>query len=222
MHNMYWLNSKLCVWMCFFHIYVNCFSFMSCVCVCACFSLYTVFFSPSFIHAISVHCNCVCMSLHVLLFVVCMPCSVMAFEWLSHVLWCHAYYCTGSVWFSRNFVLFGEFSYSLIYTLQYTFDERFAPSPSEWQHCSSSCSLQWPQGPSARAVWDLWGRLPAQGEGEDHADCKWQWMVEWIVHVWLQCRMWPLSFHKLLHNTSWFTFHCSSVHIISVSALHML
>ena len=26
--------------------------------------------------------------------------------WLSHVLWCHEYYCTDSVWFSRNFCTF--------------------------------------------------------------------------------------------------------------------
>ena len=78
------------------------FKAMMCVCV---FALYTVFFSPSFIHAILVLYNCVCMSLHVLLCVVCMPCSVMAFEWSSHVLWCHEYYCTGSVWFSRNFII---------------------------------------------------------------------------------------------------------------------
>ena len=37
-------------------------------------------------------------------------------------------YCTGSVWFSRNFVRFGEFFYSLISTTQHTFDV-FAPSP---------------------------------------------------------------------------------------------
>ena len=58
-----------------------------------------------------------------------------------------------------------------------------APSPSGWLDCRSACCSIWPWGPSARAVWDLWGRLPAQEEGEGHADCKWQWMVEWIVNV---------------------------------------
>ena len=38
----------------------------------------------------------------------------------------------------------------------------FAPSPSGGLDCTSGCSSQWPQAPSARAVWDLWGRLPAQ------------------------------------------------------------
>ena len=152
---------------------------------CGDLSLPCMFFSPSSKDAILVLYNCLYMSLHNLLCVVCMPCSVMAFEWLSHMLWCHTYYCAGSVWFSRNFVLFGVFSYSLIYTTQHTFDVPFlfAPSPSGWQHCSSACSSQRPQGPSARAVWDLCGRHSAQEEGEGHADCKWQWMVEWIVHV---------------------------------------
>ena len=57
------------------------------------------------------------------------------------------------------------------------------PFPSGWLDCRSACCSIWPWGPSARAVWDLWCRLPAQEEGEGHADCKWQWMVEWIVNV---------------------------------------
>ena len=56
-------------------------------------------------------------------------------------------------------------------------------SPSGRLDCCSACCSLWPSEPSARAVWNLWGRLPAQEEGEGHADCKWQWMVEWIVHV---------------------------------------
>ena len=71
----------------FSHIYVDYFSYVLCVC----FALSTVFFTSSFIQTILVLYNCVCMSLHVLLCVVCMPCSVMTFEWLSHVLWCHKY-----------------------------------------------------------------------------------------------------------------------------------
>ena len=55
--------------------------------------------------------------------------------------------------------------------------------PSGWLDCRSACCSIWPWGPSARAVWDLWGRLPAQEEGEGHAGCKWQWMVKWIVNV---------------------------------------
>ena len=59
----------------------------------------------------------------------------------------------------------------------------FACSPSGRLDCCSSCCFLWPQRPSSRVVRDLWGRLPAQEEGEGHADCKWQWMVERIVHV---------------------------------------
>ena len=55
------------------------------------------------------------------------------------------------------------------------------PSFKGWLDCSFTCSSIWSQSPSARAVWDVWGRLPAQEEGEACADCKWQWMVEWIV-----------------------------------------
>ena len=59
----------------------------------------------------------------------------------------------------------------------------FACSPSGQLDCCSACCLPWPPEPSARAVRELRGRHPAQEEGEGHADCKWQWMAEWIVHV---------------------------------------
>ena len=65
----------------------------------------------------------------------------------------------------------------------YVLQSNFACSPSERLDCCPTCSSQWPPEPGARAVWNLWGRLLAQEEGEGHADCKWQWMVEWIVHV---------------------------------------
>ena len=65
----------------------------------------------------------------------------------------------------------------------FVYQSNFAHSLSGWlDHCSGCCSL-WPPEPSARTVRDFWGRPPAQEKGESHADCKWQWMVEWIVHV---------------------------------------
>ena len=103
-------------------------------------------------------------------------------------------------------------SYVVCVTIQ------FACSPSGWLDCSSACCSLWPPEPSARAVGVLWGRLPAQEEGEGHADCKWQWMVEWIVHVpnhhvWLHsqddCQ--PATVHEVAVNASGRSECCSTV-----------
>ena len=151
--------TRNCVWMCFLpHIRRLLPFYVLCVCV---LHLSQCPFLP-FIHAILVLYNCVCMSLHVLLCVVCMVCSVVTFEWLSHVLWCHKYYCTGLVWFSRNFVILENYLTPSSLPHSTHLLNLFAPSPSGWQHCSSSCRSQRPQGPTARAVWELWSRRPAQ------------------------------------------------------------
>ena len=57
----------------------------------------------------------------------------------------------------------------------------FCILPSGWLDCSSACSSQWPQEGSPRAVWDLWGKHPAQEEGEDHAGYKWQLVNGWVL-----------------------------------------
>ena len=83
-----------------------------------------------------------------------------------------------------------------------------ACSPLGRLDCCSDCCPLWPPEPSARAVQDLWGRLPAQDEGEGHAGCKWQWKVEWIVHV--------HNHHAWLHSQD----DCQQaiVHEVTVSA----
>ena len=57
------------------------------------------------------------------------------------------------------------------------------PFSSGWLDCRSACIWLWTCETSSRAVWFLWSRLPAQEEGEGHADGKLEWMVEWIVSV---------------------------------------
>ena len=71
--------------------------------------------------------------------------------------------------------------------------------PSGWLDCRSACCSIWPWGPSARAVWHLWGRLPAQEEGEGLADCKWQWM-KWqsVPVVYSSMCVWHTEWHDTM------------------------
>ena len=71
--------------------------------------------------------------------------------------------------------------------------------PSGWLDCHSACCSLWPWGPSSRAVWDLWGRLPAQEEGEGLADCKWQWM-KWqsVPVVYSFMCVWHTEWHDMM------------------------
>ena len=102
---------------------------------------------------------------HLMLFPRELPCT----GYILCLQMCHSQMFCNKPWLSKYFVLHSTYTSSVsCVTIHY------CTLPSGWLDFHSACCSIWPWGPSARVVWYLWGRLPAQEEGEGYADCTWQ------------------------------------------------